>query len=221
MCWPPCLSPPTYSRQPEGASKRQKSDHITCSKPSHSSSLTPGKPDPGGLASLSDVISDIFCHRPCSCHTGLLLLLTSLIPAPASLRLFLPGALFSQILAQLVPLCDPGLGSDVTSEGPALSLPASGGPRGPVPLPRFIFSTALLTLRNCIHLLIYLVSVSPPGSSRRQGPCCLVPQCPQAGGKEHEWTVPFPASPILSVLSPLGCLVCVPLFSSVLIHTFL
>ena len=172
------------------------------------------------------MISDIFCHRPCSCHTGLLLLLTSLIPAPASLRLFLPGALFSQILAQLVPLCDPGLGSNVTSEGPALSLPASGGPRGPVPLPRFIFSTALLTLRNCICLLIYLVSVSPPGSSRQTGTLLSCPpQCPRQVARSMkvfaEWTVPFPVSPILSVLSPLGCLVCVPLFFSVLIHTFL
>lgn len=35
------------------------------------------------------------------------------------------------------------------------------------------------------------------------------------------WTAPFPVSPILSVLSSLSRLVCVPLFFSSLIHIFL
>lgn len=91
-----------------------------------------------------------------------------------------------------------------------------------------------LTLLHCLnstshyqelYLFAYLFGVCltlKTGSSLQTGPLL---SCPQAGGAGHEvcagWTVPFPVSPILSVLSSLSCLVCVPLLFSPLIHIFL
>lgn len=66
----------------------------------------------------------------------------------------------------------------MSPQRPAVSLLTSGVPRALFPLPCFIVSTALRTIRNYICLLIYLVSVSPLrlGAPCRRGPCCLVPK---------------------------------------------
>lgn len=88
------------------------------------------------------------------------------------------------------------------------------------------FSQQHFSLLGIVFVCLFPWCLShPPGAPSRQGPCCLVPTVSPGRWQSMkvfaEWTVPFPVSPILSVLSPLSCLVCVPLFLSVLIHIFL
>lgn len=149
LSWTPGLPPPIYSQQPEGACKRQKSNHVTCSEASHGFRLTLVKARPVkpglplrcaprlalSLTLLQPLWPPFAPHTPHSC------------PRPPAFAPASPRSIFSQIFAQLVLLRVPGLGSNVTSEGPALSL-ASGGPRGPVSLLCLIFLTALLTIWN-------------------------------------------------------------------------